>query len=88
MVEWKSGQRKKRVEWKIGRVKKWADWKTEPNYKVGWVKIFDTIKKVLMVLGEPSPLNRMVGGNHWERWFRWFSTIGPTMEWLSTIVQV
>ena len=22
-----------------------------------------------MVLGEPLPLNGMVGGNHWEQWF-------------------
>ena len=52
-----------------------------------------------MALGEPSPLNVMIGSNDWERWFlgqttigndafRLLSTIGPTLEWLSTIVQV
>ena len=46
----------------------------------------------------------MVEGNHWDQWFsdgfwvlkttidndglRWLCTIGPTMEWLCTIVEV
>ena len=52
---------------------------------------------------QPSPLNGMVGGNHWDQWFsdgfwgkatigndgfRWLCTIGPTMEWLCTIIEV
>ena len=54
---------------------------------------------MLWFSGVPSPLNGMVGGNHWKRWFlgeatigndgfQWLSTIGPIMEWLGTIVQV
>ena len=35
--------------------------------------------------------NGMVEGNHWDQWF-WgkttICTIGPTMEWLCTIVEV
>ena len=50
----------------------------------------------------PSPLNAMVARNHWDQWFsdgwgkttigndgfRWLCTIGLTMEWLCTIVEV
>ena len=59
---------------------------------------------MLWFSGVPSPLNGMVGGNHWKRWFsdgfwvrqllvtndgfQWLSTIGPIMECIGTIVQV
>ena len=61
----------------------------------GLKPVFATIEKFRWFSGVPSPLNGMVGGNHWKRWisddvlgqatigndgFQWLSTICPTME--------
>ena len=64
-----------------------------------WGQHFAAIAKFQWFSKSPSPLNGMVWGNHWVQWFwgqatigfdgcRWLSTIGPTMEWLHTIVEV